>query len=108
LSTRIRIITPPPESPFPLPCRRATVRPPPVQPTGDQQRSTGPKVTCSAPGAGGERLRRALADDGADQAEAEDVTDVRRLLYGLDAILRLHNAQEEEGAFSLVPDARKP
>jgi soluble P-type ATPase len=32
-----------------------------------------------------------------------DVIDVRRLLYGLYAILRLHNAQEEEGAFSLVP-----
>ena len=27
-----------------------------------------------------------------------------RLLYGLYAILRLHNAQEEEGAFSLLPD----
>jgi len=36
------------------------------------------------------------------RAEAEDVTDVRRLLYGLYAILQLHNAQEEEGAFSLV------
>jgi hypothetical protein len=30
--------------------------------------------------------------------------DLRRLLYGLYAILRLHNAQEEEEAFSLVPD----
>jgi heavy metal translocating P-type ATPase len=47
-------------------------------------------------------LRRTL-DDLVEQAEAEDVTDVRRLLYGLYAILRLHNAQEEEGAFSLVP-----
>jgi hypothetical protein len=51
------------------------------------------------------RLRRTLADDPVERAEAEDVTDVRRLLYGLYAILRLHNAQEEEGAFSLVPDA---
>jgi hypothetical protein len=27
---------------------------------------------------------------------AEDLTDLRRVLYGLDAILRLHMAQEEE------------
>ena len=33
--------------------------------------------------------------------------DVRRLLYGLYAILRLHNAQEEEGPFSLIPDERQ-
>ena len=26
----------------------------------------------------------------------EDLTDLRRVLYGLDAILRLHMAQEEE------------
>ena len=26
------------------------------------------------------------------------------MLYGLYAVLRLHNAQEEEGAFSLVPN----
>ncbi|MEV0895368.1 heavy metal translocating P-type ATPase [Actinoplanes sp. NPDC049802] len=37
------------------------------------------------------------------EADPEDVTDVRRLLYGLYAILRLHNDQEEEGAFSLMP-----
>jgi heavy metal translocating P-type ATPase len=53
------------------------------------------------------RLRRAL-DDLPEQAEAEDITDVRRLLYGLYAILRLHNAQEEEGAFSLVPEPSTP
>jgi heavy metal translocating P-type ATPase len=51
------------------------------------------------------RLRRSL-DDLADTATPEDMLDVRRLLYGLYAILRLHNAQEEEGAFSLVPDER--
>ncbi len=28
---------------------------------------------------------------------------LRRLLYGLYGVLRLHNAQEEEGAFSLIP-----
>ncbi|WP_425394423.1 heavy metal translocating P-type ATPase [Actinoplanes subtropicus] len=54
------------------------------------------------------RLHRILTDDPAERAEAEDITDVRRLLYGLYAILRLHNAQEEEGAFSLVPDAPAP
>jgi heavy metal translocating P-type ATPase len=48
------------------------------------------------------RLRRVLAELGTG-AEAEDVVELRRLLYGLYAILRLHNAQEEEGAFSLVP-----
>jgi len=47
------------------------------------------------------RLGRAVEEPVA-RAEAEDVTDVRRLLYGLYAILQLHNAQEEEGAFSLV------
>ncbi|MCM4081257.1 heavy metal translocating P-type ATPase [Paractinoplanes hotanensis] len=51
------------------------------------------------------RLRRTV-DDLVQEAEPEDVTDVRRLLYGLYAILRLHNAQEEEGAFSLVPERR--
>lgn len=34
----------------------------------------------------------------------EDIIELRRLLYGLYAVLRLHNALEEEGAFSLVPD----
>jgi hypothetical protein len=47
------------------------------------------------------RLRRLLADLDAG-AEPEDVVELRRLLYGLYAILRLHNAQEEEGAFSLL------
>jgi len=50
------------------------------------------------------RLRRLL--DGLDPqtTEPEDIIELRRLLYGLYAVLRLHNAQEEEGAFSLVPD----
>jgi hypothetical protein len=39
-----------------------------------------------------------------DPAQPEDAIELRRLLYGLYAVLRLHNAQEEEGAFSLVPD----
>ncbi|WP_203723619.1 heavy metal translocating P-type ATPase [Actinoplanes teichomyceticus] len=49
------------------------------------------------------RLARTLRDL-PETAEPEDVVDVRRLLYGLYAILCLHNAQEEEDAFSLVPD----
>jgi heavy metal translocating P-type ATPase len=52
------------------------------------------------------RLRRLLVSLGIDERVApEDVVELRRLLYGLYAVLRLHNAQEEEGAFSLVPDA---
>ena len=47
------------------------------------------------------RLLDALTDTGPDP---EDVTELRRLLYGLYAVLRLHNAQEEEGAFSLLPE----
>jgi heavy metal translocating P-type ATPase len=50
------------------------------------------------------RLRRIL-DDLAGTVDPEDVVELRRLLYGLYAILRLHNAQEEEGAFSLVPES---
>ena len=38
-----------------------------------------------------------------DTTLPEDVVELRRLLYGLYAVLRLHNAQEEESAFSLVP-----
>ncbi|MEV8516847.1 heavy metal translocating P-type ATPase [Dactylosporangium sp. NPDC051484] len=50
------------------------------------------------------RLRRAVRDVG-DPAEPEEVTDLRGGLYGLYAILHLHNAQEEENAFSLMPAA---
>ena len=49
------------------------------------------------------RLRRLLADLDDAATEPTDIIELRRLLYGLYAILRLHNAQEEEGAFSLVP-----
>ncbi|WP_395657873.1 heavy metal translocating P-type ATPase [Nocardioides sp.] len=48
------------------------------------------------------RLRRLLAELD-DDAQPEDVIELRRLLYGLYGVLRLHNAQEEEGAFSLLP-----
>ncbi len=48
------------------------------------------------------RLDR-LVDGLEDEVAAEDVVELRRVLYGLYAVLRLHNAQEEEIAFSLVP-----
>src|SRR5450759_1518143 len=49
------------------------------------------------------RLRRLLAGLDIETAQPEDIVELRRMLYGLYAVLRLHNAQEEEGAFSLVP-----
>lgn len=49
------------------------------------------------------RLKRLLAGLDHETTQPEDVVELRRLLYGLYAVLRLHNAQEEESAFSLVP-----
>lgn len=52
------------------------------------------------------RLRRlldGLEHNTVEAVEAVDVIELRRLLYGLYAVIRLHNAQEEEEAFSLVP-----
>jgi heavy metal translocating P-type ATPase len=49
------------------------------------------------------RLRRLLGGLGDEGVSAEDVVELRRMLYGLYAVLRLHNAQEDEGAFSLAP-----
>ena len=40
-----------------------------------------------------DRLVRELPDEGPGP---EDLTDLRRVLYGLDAIIRLHMAQEDE------------
>ena len=50
------------------------------------------------------RVHRLLADLDNETAQPEDIIELRRTLYGLYAVLQLHNAQEEEGAFSLVPD----
>ena len=50
------------------------------------------------------RLRHLLMGLEIETVQPEDVVELRRLLYGLYAVLRLHNAQEEEGAFSLVPN----
>jgi heavy metal translocating P-type ATPase len=50
------------------------------------------------------RLRRVLDQLPQDEpADAADAVELQRLLYGLYAVLRLHNAQEDEGMFSLVP-----
>ena len=40
----------------------------------------------------------------AKQPDDGDVRELRRLMYGLHAILRLHFAQEEEGYFSLLEE----
>jgi heavy metal translocating P-type ATPase len=54
------------------------------------------------------RLTRLLEDTPDDQAQPEDLVEIRRLLYGLYGILRLHNAQEDETAFSLLPPVSTP
>lgn len=48
------------------------------------------------------RLHRLLAGTSDPDGGGGDVVELRRLLYGLYAILRLHNAQEDEGAVALV------
>ncbi len=50
------------------------------------------------------RLGRVLDDIGPDGPDNDDIIDLRRLLYGLHAILQLHFAQEDEGYLSLVDD----
>ena len=47
------------------------------------------------------RLRRAFEDIG-EEPEPDELSELRSGLYGLYAIMRLHNAQEEENAFSLL------
>lgn len=54
------------------------------------------------------RLRRLLDGITDGLADKEEVVELRRLLYGLHAVLELHNAQEEEEAFSLLPRRSGP
>lgn len=54
------------------------------------------------------RLRRLVNALGGDVPEAQDLMEVRGLLYGLYAVLRLHNAQEEETIYSLLEDRGSP
>ncbi len=50
------------------------------------------------------RLGELLDDIGADGPDDEDLSELRRLLYGLHAVLRLHTAQEDESYLSLSDD----
>ena len=50
------------------------------------------------------RLGRILDDLDPAGPDDDDITELRRLLYGLHAILQLHFAQEDEGYFSLADD----
>jgi heavy metal translocating P-type ATPase len=50
------------------------------------------------------RLGQLLDDIGPDGMDEVDVTDVRSLLHGLHAILKLHTAQEDENFLSLAED----
>ncbi len=52
----------------------------------------------------GRRLGHLVDDLPESGPTAEDVPELRRVLYGLDAVLRLHFAQEDEGYFSLIDD----
>jgi heavy metal translocating P-type ATPase len=54
------------------------------------------------------RLQRLLEELQDEPAQAEDIVELRRLLYGLYGVLRLHNAQEDETAFSLIPETHEP
>jgi len=50
------------------------------------------------------RLGQLLDDIGAGPPDEVDLADLRALLYGLQAILRLHTAQEDESFLSLGDD----
>ena len=50
------------------------------------------------------RLGQLLGDIGTGPPDAADLADLRGLLYGLHAILRLHTAQEDEDYRSLAGD----
>ena len=52
------------------------------------------------------RLSQLIDDIGPGQPDEADVADLRALLYGLHAILGLHNAQEDESYLSLAEDAQ--
>lgn len=85
---------------LPAATRRAYTGPGASLPDGPGPNGVGPNgVGPSGAGPSGAGLGGAGAD-----VAAEDVVELRRLLYGLYAVLRLHNAQEEEGAFSLLPE----
>jgi heavy metal translocating P-type ATPase len=51
------------------------------------------------------RLGQLLDDIGPEGPDSEDLSELRRLLYGLSAVLRLHTTQEDESYLSLADDA---
>jgi heavy metal translocating P-type ATPase len=53
-------------------------------------------------------MDRLVTEIPAEGPGAEDLTDLRRVLYGLDAILRLHMAQEDELYMTLGDDHPEP
>ncbi len=53
------------------------------------------------------RLGRLLDEIDPNEPDDDDLMEVRRVLYGLHAILELHFAQEDEGYLSLV-EANEP
>ncbi|MEO8106199.1 MAG: heavy metal translocating P-type ATPase [Actinomycetes bacterium] len=52
------------------------------------------------------KLRRMVDAVGDGPLDADDLVDLRRLLYGLYGVMRLHNAQEEEELYSLVASVK--
>lgn len=54
------------------------------------------------------RLGLVLDDLDPGNPDADDLAELRRLLYGLHAILRLHTVQEDEGYLSLADDEAPP
>jgi hypothetical protein len=53
-------------------------------------------------------LTRLLGDLGPAGSEPENLADLRRVLYGLHAILRLHFARDEEAHLSLLEEPARP
>ena len=54
------------------------------------------------------RLGRLLNGLGPEGPDEDDVRELRSVLYGLHAVLRLHFAQEDEGYFSLMDEEAAP
>ncbi len=53
-------------------------------------------------------MGRLLAEIADGEASEDEVRELRRTLYGLEAVLRLHFAQEDEAYFSLIEEERRP
>ena len=54
------------------------------------------------------RIGRVLDDVDPAGPDDDDITELRRLLYGLHAVLQLHFAQEDEGYLSLADETQLP